>query len=397
MKFFCRLSFALSLSALFVSSVVADTDEEKAKAEIAKLEGRVQKIAANDDRQEVYFHLSGKPINDQALGLAAKVSKLAWLNVRGKDITDAGVAMIKDKKELERLHLEKTKITDAGLAHLAGLENLTYLNLYGTAVTDAGLDHLASLKKLKKLYVWQTKVTDAGAMKLQKKVPGLQVILAAKVAKAVPAKTDDFKSIFDGKTLTGWEGNKEFWSVKDGVITGTTTAEKKLSKNTFLVWKAGKVDDFELHLKFRIVGGNSGIQYRSEDLGDYVLKGYQADIDATNKFIGIIYGERTGRGIINPRCKKVVVDAANGKAKVTGDSSDEKKFLASLKKEDWNDYVIIAKGNHLVQKINGFVTADLTDNHKQKVLSGVLGLQLHTGPPMVVQFKDIKLKVLPKK
>lgn len=73
-----------------------------------------------------------------------------------------------------------------------------------------------------------------------------------------------FKSIFDGKTLKGWDGNADFWSVKDGAITGITTKEMPTKGNTFIVWREGKVSDFELRLQFRITGGNSGIQYRSK-------------------------------------------------------------------------------------------------------------------------------------
>ena len=208
-------------------------------------------------------------------------------------------------------------------------------------------------------------------------------------------KDDGFKAIFDGKTLDGWEG-KDFWSVKDGAITGQTTSEKPTSGNTFLVFK-DQVKDFELRLKFRIVGGNSGIQYRSENVGDFVVKGYQADFDASNGYIGILYGERTGRGIICPRGQKLLIKengTAEGDKQNLGKTCDEKEFLDSIKKEDWNEYVIIAKGNHLVQKINGFTTVDVTDEHKDAVAEGIIALQLHAGPPMLVQFKDIELKEL---
>ena len=206
-------------------------------------------------------------------------------------------------------------------------------------------------------------------------------------------KDDGFKSIFDGKTLKGWEGKKEFWSVKDGAITGTTTKENPTKGNTFIIWRDGEVADFELHLKFRIVGGNSGIQYRSEELDNFVVKGYQADFEAGTRYIGICYEER-GRGIIGPRSKKVTLGPKK-KITETGTTCDEKKFLASIKKEDWNEYVIIAKGNHLVQKINGFTTVDITDEDEEKrKMKGILAFQLHAGPPMVVQFKDVKIKTL---
>jgi Domain of Unknown Function (DUF1080) len=201
------------------------------------------------------------------------------------------------------------------------------------------------------------------------------------------------QSLFDGKTLDNWKGIEKFWSVKDGAITGQTTKENPTDGNTFLVWQGGKVANFELSLKYRIVEGNSGIQYRSEDVGNFTVKGYQADIDYTNNFIGILYGERTDRGIIGPRGKKIKIDAEN-KTHDLGASCDEKEFMASIKKDGWNEYTIIADGNHLVHKINGFATVDVTDEHKAAVSEGILALQLHAGPPMLVQFKDITLKKL---
>ena len=207
------------------------------------------------------------------------------------------------------------------------------------------------------------------------------------------AAEEQAKSLFNGKTLEGWSGNEKFWSVKDGAITGQTTAEKPTKGNTFLIWKGGEVKDFELKLKFKIVGGNSGIQYRSSDLGDFVVGGYQGDIEAGDKYIGILYEER-GRGILAERGQTVVI-GADGKKEVVGKTGDPKEIADSVKKEDWNEYVVIAKGNHLVQMINGYTTVDVTDNESSKAkASGILALQLHAGPPMTVQFKDIQLKEL---
>jgi hypothetical protein len=209
------------------------------------------------------------------------------------------------------------------------------------------------------------------------------------------AEEAGFKSLFDGQTLKGWEGKTEFWSARDGAITGQTTAENPTEGNTFLIWRDGELKDFELRLKFRIVGGNSGIQYRSRELDDqpFVVSGYQADIDSGTAFIGILYEER-GRGILGPRAKKVVIQA-DGKTQEVGEACDEQALLASIKKEDWNDYTIIATGNHLVQMINGYTTVDVTDDQKDKArTSGILALQLHAGPPMLVQFKDIRVKML---
>jgi hypothetical protein len=219
---------------------------------------------------------------------------------------------------------------------------------------------------------------------------GLAILLTA----ATAAEADEgFVCLFDGKTLDGWEGKSPFWSVRDGAITGQTTAENPTKGNTFLIWRGGKLADFELRLKFRMEGGNSGIQYRSTETDNFVVGGYQADFDSGNNYTGILYEER-GRGILVPRCKKLVV-REDGSKEVVGSTCDEKDLLASLKKGDWNEYVVIARGNHLVQKINGFTTIDVTDNQKEKSRAeGILALQLHAGPPMLVQFKDIQLKQL---
>jgi len=210
---------------------------------------------------------------------------------------------------------------------------------------------------------------------------------------AVAVAEEGFETIFDGKTLSGWEGKKEFWSVRDGVITGQTTSDNPTKGNTFLIYRGGEVGDFELRCKFRIEGGNSGVQYRSTDLGDFVVGGYQADIDAAFKWVGILYEEK-GRGILAKRGEKVHV-AADGKKEVVAKTATEEEILAALKKDDWNEYVITARGNMLSQSINGVVTIQLIDDQKDKrKMKGILALQLHAGPPMLVQFKDLELKQL---
>ena len=206
---------------------------------------------------------------------------------------------------------------------------------------------------------------------------------------------EGFISIFDGKSLTNWDGNPKFWSIRDGAITGTTTKDNPTNGNTFVIWRGGEVDDFELRLRFKIVGGNSGIQYRSEDKGNWVVGGYQGDFESGDKFSGILYEEK-GRGILAQRGQITYVrpgDKPNIEVVATvGESSEINKVI---KKEDWNDYKIIADGNRIMHIINGRLTCQVTDLDKDKGKeSGVLALQLHAGPPMVVQFKDIRIKPL---
>src|SRR4029453_9892871 len=219
------------------------------------------------------------------------------------------------------------------------------------------------------------------------------VLLAGAVDVLRSQPETGFAPLFNGKDLSGWDGNPKFWSFRDGVITGQTTVESPTQGNTFLIWRNGTVEDFELRLSYRIVGGNSGIQYRSKDLGNWVVGGYQADFEAGKTYSGILYEEK-GRGILAKRGEKTVIDSA-GKVAVVGAVGDPAELQAVIKHEDWNDYVIVAQGNHLVHKINGRVTADVTDDQADKrAMSGILALQLHAGPPMTVQFKEVRLKRL---
>lgn len=210
---------------------------------------------------------------------------------------------------------------------------------------------------------------------------------------------DGFKKIFDGRSLSGWTGDEKLWRVEDGAIVGQTTEETKLKANQFLVWEQGEVDNFILKLKFRVSGterANSGIQYRSRTIkGDkWRLAGYQADIDRSGKFIGITYSEQTGRGILCQRGQKVTLRGK--KDKDVDKAGDAAAMLEKIDMDGWNEMKIVAKGNHFVTSINGMVTSEVIDEDKEKFLDkGVIGLQIHVGPPMKIEFKDMMLKRLP--
>lgn len=206
------------------------------------------------------------------------------------------------------------------------------------------------------------------------------------------AADDQWESLFDGKTLKNWDGNPAFWSVRDGAITGQTTKENPTKGNTFIIWRGGEVGDFELKLQYRIVGGNSGIQYRSFEVENnkWVVGGYQADFEAGKTYSGILYGERF-RGILANRGQKTVI-GENGKPKVVGSVGDSAEIQSKIKHEDWNDYHIVARGNHFKHFINGVATIECTDEDDAARSSGILALQLHAGPPMTVQFRKIMLK-----
>jgi putative heme-binding domain-containing protein len=200
-----------------------------------------------------------------------------------------------------------------------------------------------------------------------------------------------FISIFNGKDLSGWDGKPGWWRVEDGAITGESTPEKRCLKHNYLIWRGAQPADFELRLRFRLRGGNSGIQFRSRELPDWDTRGYQADMDAEDRYTGGIYEHQ--RGLIASRGQKVAI-AADGQRKVSsiGDPTELRKHI---KDGDWNDYRVVAQGSKLTLFINGVMTAQATDyqtNHAAG--SGILGFQLHPGPPMKVQFKDIRIKML---
>ena len=221
-------------------------------------------------------------------------------------------------------------------------------------------------------------------------------------ALAVSFAHAESKPLFNGKDLTGWEGNTDLWSVQDGVITGRTTAEKPAATNTFLIWKDGEVADFDLVLQFKMTPGddkkyvNSGVQFRSKvvDPAKFVVAGYQADFEYGPKYSGILYEEK-GRGILAERGQKVKItqgeDPKKPKIEVVGETGRSEEIEAGIKKDDWNELKIVVKGNHIQQFINGKLTVDVTDETAEGAKTGVLALQLHAGSPMQIQFKDIVL------
>ena len=203
---------------------------------------------------------------------------------------------------------------------------------------------------------------------------------------------DGFRPLFNGTDLTGWDGNPELWSVTDGSITGRTTSPDQMKYNQFLIWRGGKVKNFELHLKVKHQGNNSGVQYRSRELaenGPWSIRGYQCDLHPNAPYNAMAYEER-GRGIITQNGQTVVIDP-QGQKWVTAEHEPIKVDPA-----EWHDYTIIASGNRLIHQIDGKTTIDLTDHEeKARALEGLLAFQIHQGPAMSVQIKDVMLKELP--
>jgi hypothetical protein len=236
----------------------------------------------------------------------------------------------------------------------------------------------------------------------------LFVLLAACLAAAsLNAQTVEagFTSLFNGKDLSGWAGRTNHWSVEGGAITGVTSADNPAQGNNFLLALSGTtnlvVGDFELRFAYRFLTpqGNSGVQYRSRDQGNHVVHGYQADMEAGPNYTGILY-EEGGRGILALRGQKVRIAGdperpGKPKIEITGALTDSKTIQAAIKVGDWNDYVIIAKGNRLQHFVNGLQTVEVVDDQADKAAqAGVLALQVHVGPPMKVQFRNVRLRRL---
>jgi hypothetical protein len=241
-----------------------------------------------------------------------------------------------------------------------------------------------------------------------------------------------FEKIFDGSTLANWDGDTTYWRAEGGSIVGETTAAKPLAENTFLIYRGSEPDNFELKLEFRMNSTNSGVQYRSRQLtgavGKWVLCGYQADIDFDNQYTGMLYEERGRPGFLAPRgtvqyagpndvkqgqCSSGLPVAPRGQAapnapRARGAAAGPAPFRgqigqvesadalkAIIKVNDWNQFHVIARGNTLIHILNGHVTAVFVDDDEaNRSMKGLIGLQIHVGPPMKIEFRNLYLKNL---
>ena len=224
----------------------------------------------------------------------------------------------------------------------------------------------------------------------------------ADAPQSAPKEAPEMRAIFNGKDLAGWDGDPRLWSVKGGVIRGETTAEIPAKGNTFIIWKEGRTKDFELRLSFRSnASNNSGIQYRSKHISDlqvanrWVVRGYQHEIRNESKLpsvSGFIYDEGGKRGRLCLVGEKAAWEK-DGKKINSFHLMEQAAFEKLFKLDDWNDVVIIAKGNHIQHYLNDRLIVDFTDNHPDLALKeGILALQLHAGKPMWVEFKNIRIR-----
>jgi hypothetical protein len=218
--------------------------------------------------------------------------------------------------------------------------------------------------------------------------------------------TEGFTKIFDGATLNGWDGDPAFWKVEGGAIVGQSTVENPVKENTFLIWRGGEPGDFELKVEYRINSTNSGIQFRSVHLpagtdtggrggaiqGKWVLKGYQADIDFVNQYTGQIYEER-GRQFLALRGQMSYITPAGVPQGLAALQTGPNDLKGIFNINGWNQVHLIAKGNLITEIVNGSVTSVVIDDDpKGRAMKGLLGFQMHMGPPMKVEFRNIWLK-----
>lgn len=201
-----------------------------------------------------------------------------------------------------------------------------------------------------------------------------------------------WQPLFNGRDLTGWDGNPELWTVENGVIVGQTRTPDDLAYNQFLIWRGGRVGDFELHATIRQSGNNSGIQYRSREfpeVGRWVVGGYQLDVHPIDRNNGQLYDER-GRLLVGRNGHSVAIDPAGEKWLV------EEMPLLETDDAEWHEYSIVARGNQIEHRINGTTVFRLTDYDEQaRALNGLLAFQIHRGPPMKVEIKDVRYRPLP--
>jgi hypothetical protein len=223
-------------------------------------------------------------------------------------------------------------------------------------------------------------------------LPAVALFLSL-LSSGLTAADTGFRPLFNGRDLSGWDGDRRYWSVREHCIRGETSLAALPLRNTFVIWRGGMPKDFELRLQFRLRNGNSGVQYRSRDLRNWTVSGYQAEIENRQGKAGFLYEEK-GRGWL-ARVGEKVEAGSDGKVRVVGELAKKEALIAQgyYRMRDWNDYRIVVRGNHVEHWLNRFQTIDFIDNDPaRRSLEGILALQIHAGPPMLVEFKNIFLK-----
>jgi hypothetical protein len=204
---------------------------------------------------------------------------------------------------------------------------------------------------------------------------------------------EGFVTIFNGKDLTGWDHNPEIWSVENGVMIGQSPRGEPYNKQDYIYWAVSEPADFVLRLKYRLTGkgSNSGVQFRSERRPDWNCYGYQADMEEGSRWTGCLFHHSRGGIVMRGFIGTITEDGKNE----TKQFADPEKLAEKYTTEgEWNEYEIIAVGSLIVLKINGVVMCIVNDQYKNATKSGVIAFQMHPGPPMKAEFKDVRIKIL---
>lgn len=242
---------------------------------------------------------------------------------------------------------------------------------------------------------------DLNQNTMQKRATAMMVIFLMVFIPKVSAQEQETKEagfikIFNGENLQGWDGDTTYWRVENGILIGEVTATTILKRNSFIIWKQKQPGDFELLVDYRVsANGNSGINYRSAliNLLPFALKGYQADIDGEDNWSGQNYEER-GREFLALRGQKVIIGNA-AKPLVIGSLGSKDSLQTFIKKEEWNKYRLVVKNNRMQHYINDVLMSDVTDNDKtNRTTKGYLGVQVHVGPPMKIEYRNFMFKEL---
>jgi hypothetical protein len=233
-----------------------------------------------------------------------------------------------------------------------------------------------------------------------RQAPGGYVPSQSDRPEAIGGDEPGFTSIFDGRTLNGWEGDPTYWRVENGHMVGEITPATIIKSNTFIIWRGGAPRDFELKVDFRItLEGNSGINYRSTVVPDpvtpannFAMRGYQCDIDGRNRFTGNNYEEK-GRLFLAVRGQ--VTHVLGTRKPIVLASLGDNKALEGFITDDFNAVHLIIRGNTLVHIINGHVMSiTIDDDQAGRTMEGLVGVQVHVGGPMKIEYKNWRLKTL---
>lgn len=203
---------------------------------------------------------------------------------------------------------------------------------------------------------------------------------------------EDFTPIFNGKDLSGWNGKPGWWKVEDGALTAESTAEKPCKQCNYLIWRGDQPADFELLADFKLSShANSGIQLRSKELLNWDSYGYQADMTGDGSLVGFVYHHQYGLIAGRGDMSNIAADGT----KTVAPLGDPAELLKHFKPGDWNTYRVVCSGPAITLYVNGALMCQITDQRVSRSDScGVIALQMHPGPPMKIQFKNIRLKPL---